>query len=111
MKKWIFVAASFCAFFLGWLFVGVAKDAYSEESYNVLFLKKEPTFKVFFVNSTLTESDVPALNLWSQDRLSELISYCRYRFGLRDYSFLALEKCAQMPYLTNHWWLDWYVGM
>jgi len=93
-----------------WSFFGIAQDGYHEESYNVLFVKKASTFKIFFVNSTLAESDIPPLQDWSKERLDKLKEYCHYRFGINDFSFQSLGYCSNLPHRSNNWLIEWYVG-
>lgn len=108
MKK-IFLTIFFI-FITLWLYVGVAKDNFAEESYNVFFIKKYPTLKVIFINSTLTEADVPPLNKWKKENLNELKEYCHYRFGITDFTEPSLLECAERPHRPKNWFTEWYVG-
>uniref|UniRef100_UPI00333F184B hypothetical protein n=1 Tax=Castellaniella defragrans TaxID=75697 RepID=UPI00333F184B len=98
-----------------WLFVGIAKDSFYEESYSVLFIKKEPTLKIVFYNPTLTEANAPPIAEWGggglEPLLEELMDYCRYRFGIKDESIEALSACANRPHRSRNFFTEWYVGM
>ena len=95
---------------LFWSFLGIAQDGFYEESYNVFFVKKTPTFQIFFVNLTLTEANIPPLQDWPKERLDKLKEYCHYRFGINDFSFRSLDYCANLPHRSNNWIAEWYVG-
>ncbi|MDY7576828.1 hypothetical protein RGU70_00610 [Herbaspirillum sp. RTI4] len=100
--------------FFSWLYIGVAQDAFYEESHNVFFIKKYPTLKINFLNPTLTESDVPPIQDWNEknkkwdlNTKKELIDYCKYRFGIVDISPQSLGSCSQRPYLSDYVFLNW----
>lgn len=111
IRRRVLVLVLMLAVFIAiWLYVGIAKDAFFEESYDVLFIKKQPTLKLVFVNSYLTDSDIPSISEWPIDKLDELKSYCKYRFGIADQSAQSLDRCANLPFRTHNIFLDWYVG-
>ena len=104
------MAVTFLFLLASWLYIGIAKDNFYEESYNVFFIKKYPSLQIFFINSTLTEADTPSLNEWEINDISELKDYCHYRFGINDYTKNSLSECAKRPHRSKSWLTEWHVG-
>ncbi|WP_049821869.1 hypothetical protein [Methylovorus sp. MP688] len=100
------IAIGLIVLFLVWLNVGLAEDAWIEESYIVIFLKKEMTLKLTFINPLLTEADLPSIQELPQKTRSDLAEYCRYRFGIINASDKTLEECASRPFLSEYWFLN-----
>jgi hypothetical protein len=90
-----------------WLYLGISQDLFYEESHNVIFIKKYPTFKLFFLNPALTESDVLPIATWDTSKRNSLIEYCKYRFDITNTSPESLNLCSKLPYLSSHKFLNW----
>ena len=63
------------------LFVGVQEGIDYEDDYIVLFIKKYPTYKIFFYNAYNDAGDHPEIEDLDRKSLEDLVSFCKYRFG------------------------------
>ena len=64
------------------------------DRHSVYFLKRFLTFRREFVNPYASESDHLAVQDMPQFERSYLQDYCKYRFGVTDFSTESLEKCG-----------------
>ncbi|WP_373875091.1 hypothetical protein [Pseudomonas tohonis] len=65
-----------------WLTTGVYKTRFAEDNRLVFFIKRQPSFRVAFVNPFATDADSKPLSRLNAQERQEVIDYCRYRLGI-----------------------------
>jgi hypothetical protein len=79
------------------LFIGYYKAIDDAEINTVLFIKKQPTFQMKFVNLFANDSDGKKLHELNDEKRQFVIDYCKYRLGIKTElkTQEELETCKQ----------------
>jgi len=92
-KTSIVIIMAFLFYSLWNFFVGYYESYIDHDAHIVYFIKKFPTFRREFFNPFANEGDPLPVNEMRPERRKDLEDYCKYRFGVTDFSVESLEKC------------------
>lgn len=79
-------------------YTGYVNSYLDHETQTTFFLKRYPTLQTRFYDPFANEGDDESIDQLPPIDRARFADYCKYRFGIIDYSTRALQECkAQIP--------------